>query len=343
MSTVTLKKKEYTGIDLAKLLCAFLVVAIHAEPFRNNVWLDRGLGIITRFPVPFFFTAAGYFLFLPGLGTISGKRLLNYLKRLLILYGIWSLFYLPFYLQTLKEFNNSTLILKDFIRSVLLTGINSHLWFLAGNIFAATLVWVCIKYLKPKKTLILSAILLVIGILCSTYEGVILSLFGSKVFWILRILEITGTRNGLFYGFFYVAMGAFIATKENNTDTTPVSKYVVGLILSVVALGLESIIGLFVLHASQTILWFCTVPAVFFLFMIAKNINIPIRPIIMRYVRNISTLIYTSQFIFIYLFVSLGIGRYGMKMYMITVFTSTLFSIIIIRLSKSIHVFKYLY
>ena len=57
------KKREYHGIDIGKFLCAVLVIAIHTQPFVNNLWLDRGAGIITRLAVPFFFVSTGFLLF----------------------------------------------------------------------------------------------------------------------------------------------------------------------------------------------------------------------------------------------------------------------------------------
>ena len=51
-------KNSNVAIDIVKLIFAYLVVAIHTEPFGFSFWLDKGFGIITRLCVPFFFVAS---------------------------------------------------------------------------------------------------------------------------------------------------------------------------------------------------------------------------------------------------------------------------------------------
>lgn len=92
-------KKEYKLVDLFKLISAFLVVGIHTNPFVNNVWCDRLFSLITRVPVPFFFTAAGFFFFLSAKGLPTKEKIKKYILRIFILYLIWFLIYLPFSLS----------------------------------------------------------------------------------------------------------------------------------------------------------------------------------------------------------------------------------------------------
>ena len=55
------KHREYTGIDLFKLIFSFFVVFIHCHPEKDpfSFVLANGIG---RLAVPFFCCAAGYFL-----------------------------------------------------------------------------------------------------------------------------------------------------------------------------------------------------------------------------------------------------------------------------------------
>lgn len=55
-------KKDFAAVDLFKMVCAVLVMLIHTKLFENNFWLDAGGGMGTRFAIPFFFVASGYFL-----------------------------------------------------------------------------------------------------------------------------------------------------------------------------------------------------------------------------------------------------------------------------------------
>lgn len=83
-------EQENLTIDIMKFLMAILVVGIHTSPFSFKIWLDRGFGIITRLCVPFFFATSAYYFFL------RERSLKSYLLRILELYVIWSLIYLPF-------------------------------------------------------------------------------------------------------------------------------------------------------------------------------------------------------------------------------------------------------
>ena len=62
-------RKKYNAIDIAKLICSFLVIAIHIKPFGatdNNILIYINDGIqnfIARIAVPFFFISSGYFLY----------------------------------------------------------------------------------------------------------------------------------------------------------------------------------------------------------------------------------------------------------------------------------------
>lgn len=61
------QKNNYTNLDIAKFVCALLVVMIHAEPLADtasemNFFLVK---ILARVAVPLFFVMSGFFLFGP--------------------------------------------------------------------------------------------------------------------------------------------------------------------------------------------------------------------------------------------------------------------------------------
>lgn len=55
-----LKREQYPAVDCFKFICCILIIAIHAKPFASNYWLDAGVGLVTRFAVPYFFVATGF-------------------------------------------------------------------------------------------------------------------------------------------------------------------------------------------------------------------------------------------------------------------------------------------
>ena len=85
-------KKNFGSLDGMKLLAAFLVVAIHTSPLESfsgnwDFFLTR---VIARLAVPFFFMVTGQFV-------LSGQEKFPrpYIKKILVLYGISILFYVP--------------------------------------------------------------------------------------------------------------------------------------------------------------------------------------------------------------------------------------------------------
>lgn len=92
-------------IDVFKMLCAILIVSIHIRPFLSfSKTLDFFEGdIVARIAVPFFYATSSFFFFGKILFSEQRKiikckenslRLIKYLKRILLLYIIWSGIYL---------------------------------------------------------------------------------------------------------------------------------------------------------------------------------------------------------------------------------------------------------
>ena len=171
MSINTSKNNSmFTGIDAAKFLFAILVIGIHTEPFGFNLWADRMFGIMTRLCVPFFFVTSAFFLYR------NGSSIKQYIMRILRLYFVWSLIYLPFSLHSLHE-NEIT----DTLRLFFWYGNNFALWYLWGTVIATVVVTVLIKLFKRNAygVLITSLVLFLVGLLGSTWNPMIAQTTGG--------------------------------------------------------------------------------------------------------------------------------------------------------------------
>lgn len=90
-----MKDKGYAGIDYFRIAAAVMVIAIHTYPLasyhENAEFLFTH--VFCRLAVPFFFLTSGFFLFRNGVrdGAVLGR----YLKKILFLYGISVVLYLP--------------------------------------------------------------------------------------------------------------------------------------------------------------------------------------------------------------------------------------------------------
>ncbi|MDB5657787.1 MAG: Acyltransferase 3 [Cypionkella sp.] len=119
------------GIDVLKLILAFMVVGIHANPFRpfgHTAVLLTGDGLF-RVAVPVFLLFNGYFL---QAAVLKGSGW-AYVWRAAQLYVLWMLLYAPLYwtnLLTRTPWQNVRALLFGYW----------HLWYLVGMAMAAALI-----------------------------------------------------------------------------------------------------------------------------------------------------------------------------------------------------------
>ena len=119
------------AVDVLKLLLAFMVVGIHANPFAplgRTAILLTGDGLF-RLGVPIFLLFNGYFLH----AAVIKRRGWGYVKHAATLYGLWMLLYLPLYWPLLAArgpWQNLRTLLFGYW----------HLWYLAGMVMAAALI-----------------------------------------------------------------------------------------------------------------------------------------------------------------------------------------------------------
>lgn len=300
-------------IDIVKILMATLVVGIHTEPFGFNIWLDRGFGIFTRLCVPFFFVASSYFFW------IKPKNIASYIKRILLLYFIWSLIYLPLDLNVLK-----TMSIQKILYRYLWVGNDHALWYLCGSVVGFLIVFGLLKLMTEKMVFIISVIILLVGCLKSTWAPLINSFVPFEIY------DYLGSRNGLFYAFPYISLGMIIAKNIPTRKDEKITKFVLGLFLSMIFLVFESLLFVLYFRTTSTILWISVLPCTYYFFMLVKNINIPISKSNSHLVRTMSTLIYVDHGLFLILFKDLG----TYKFFIVVLIFSSLLGIGIIKLSE---------
>ncbi|OWP82868.1 hypothetical protein BWK59_13595 [Flavobacterium davisii] len=137
---------------------AFLVIALHIFPvsriggIQGLISYEIASGI-TRIAVPTFFLISGYFL----RNKLNDTAYLwKYIKRILLLYLVWQIIYLPdlYRFYNLGWFSNKNMILK------LIYGY-WHLWYLLATAIALGLLYLSRNYSLNVKFLLL---LLLLGI-----------------------------------------------------------------------------------------------------------------------------------------------------------------------------------
>ena len=222
------EKQQYYGLDVLKFVMALLVVARHTIQIFYPV--DSRWRIIIHYwlsnlGVPTFFAIAGFLLFKKAASDnenaavprLDSAKFRTYIFRILKLYILWSLIYLPidiynkqpvgFYLQS--WFMSSTII---------------QLWYLPALIVAVVINWFLYKVFRGKTWLMLifTGMLLIIGWTVDNhvvYKHLAPPVLQSFVGWYAP--KFLTMRNGIFYGSFYVAAGAWIAGRNKRMPLVP--------------------------------------------------------------------------------------------------------------------------
>lgn len=188
-------------IDALKVLLAFLVVALHIFPVSKLEGIPALISYeivngITRVAVPLFFIISGYLL----QNKLNDKSYLwIYSKRILLLFVVWQLIYVPDLIRCyhLKWFSLSQLFLK------LVYGY-WHLWYLLATVLALGLLYVTRNFsLKTKWFLIV--FLFLFGFV---FQFLVQSNFVNNPILLKTYALIGTTRNFLFLAFPMMLLGS---------------------------------------------------------------------------------------------------------------------------------------
>lgn len=166
-------------IDILKFIMSFLVIIIHVfcSPdvrYETSSYIGfYTVNTICRLAVPFFFLCSGYFCNIHSLKTV---------KRLTLLYVIWSIIYYP-----INEFSLVQFLFKGSV---------FHLWYIAYSIWGLLLI-----YFLSKKVSINNI------------------MAGSFFFYV--VLYLSGINNQFFFAVFMLALGqcmrdAKVVDKKTN-------------------------------------------------------------------------------------------------------------------------------
>lgn len=142
------EKRQYNGLDVTKAVLAVLVAARHMIQIfypEESKWRLVIGAWLSNLAVPVFFITAGFFLFrkVDRQQPEAGRRaVLQYCGRILRLYLLWSVLYLPIdYYNWIhgQERNVGAAVLK-YIQSFFFCSTTVQLWYLPALLAACFLV-----------------------------------------------------------------------------------------------------------------------------------------------------------------------------------------------------------
>ena len=332
---------NYNSIDLAKFIFSILVIMIHIRPFGNssNAYIINYIlrQCLARIAVPFYFVASGFFLFKKmDLKTCDWKIAKNYCFRLFKLYIIWTFIYSYFIINRINNMQISNKVLY-FFKVWLFSGFD-HLWYINATIFAVAFVaFLLYKNVSIKRIVIIGIVLYFIGLLDQSYYGLLIPLDNNG-----NIIEILNcyndifitTRNGLFEGVLFIAMGAYFS----NCTIEKKKLHIWGIIGSISLLFLETFMVRVLNLKKDGDMYIFLIPAVYFIFafIVSSDIKASINYV---FIRKISSIVYFSHLL-IYQIVNFFICTYFSVLkdtalvFLLTVVFCIGFSCLIIKLSE---------
>jgi Uncharacterized protein conserved in bacteria len=331
---------RFDAIDLMKFLAAILVVCIHANPLSSiskemNFLLVQS---VARLAVPFFFMTSGYLLYSKLKSRSNGRSyLIKYLKRIGLLYLLWTLVYMYWDINSFLSVHRS---LIHYLQDAVFAGSHYHLWYFPSLIAAAILFYYGQKFLSIRNIVIIAAVLYLIGLLGDSYYGFIqdssiLSPLLSDYFGLFLT-----TRNGLFFGLLFLSLGAY--QYESSFTLKPIRSFCLFLLSLVLLIGEVSFLKLYSEPRDFNML-LSLVPASFFLFHSIRNMKLPASSLDYKIFRDSSTLIYCSHGLFLLLYAEIiDPAAHSMMYFTLTLLSSLLLSVIILYLSHNKHMNRYL-
>lgn len=193
-------KSRNNSIDIFRLVCSLMVVAIHTHPFSE---VNEFMGFIftdalTRIAVPFFLVVSGYFYFdkLVKMQNI----MIKYVKKIAVIYTIWSIPYFLINVWVWHDEFSLIEIIKRLVIDYLFLGTSFQFWYFPALIYSVIIFTFIYKLFKGKMLpiLIISIILFVLGCLFTSYTGLVTNVpFLSEIiktdcFTTIRRIFLTG-------------------------------------------------------------------------------------------------------------------------------------------------------
>ena len=342
-------RKQYGALDLAKFIAAILIIVLHTAPFSSySEVLSYGLrGIVTVIAVPFFFITSG-FLFCTKLNLLPQEEkpryFKAYIKRLAIMYLLWSAVYFVFVAISWVQNGVTVIDVLQYIKRFFFEGSYSTIWFLPALITAVAVVYLLLKRFSYMQIFCMAFPFYLIACLGSSYYGLSEKLPIVSNFFNLYYAFFDTVKNGLLFGFVYVALGGVFSEKQ--IERKPI-KYLVLAGVFMCLMAVETVAQTYLNWSVRGVdTKLMLLPASVFIFLFVMSLNMKSGPAFV-WMRKLSLLLFLSQRIFLTLFDYFLYDTVFVKnsmVYFISILGLTLiFSVCFIKLSEKCKVLKKFY
>ena len=328
--------KRYDAVNILRIVCAYLIIIIHTMAFRS---LGDGARYVTseficRISVPFFFITAGYF-FYPKVNKEGYFK--KYMMKLIKIYVIVSIIYLilfaPYILPAFAQ-GGLTFILKVF----LVNSVSGTMWYFPTLIMSIAIVYIFLKKSLLKPLIVISAILLLIGLMGDSYYGLIVN---TPLINIVNGYNVIfdNTRNGITFGIPFITLGVLI-NKYNLNER--IKKPGMLLILFSIVFIIEAYILMHTGISKDYNIYFSAALVVPIMLIMALNSKIKISDKMSSYMREMSLWIYVFHTLIISI-INIILGRpleNSILMYLLVCVLVTVLAFIITKIKFRKKVFN---
>ncbi len=300
-----------SGLDVLRIIAAICVVAIHSFMEYQNFTDAYTIRILTRWAVPFFFMVTGYFL------KEDFRGFARFWFRILCEYVLWTVIYAL--LCHIDIWN-----IRNFL-SALRSGIIMPFWYFPTLLICVAFVWALIRTIKDHRIILgMCAVLFIMALMGHTYENVAVFDFwnnGSVMRLHHRIIGEVTTRDGVFWGSIYIAIGYFLKVRDRDVKSikteTGSGKLIANLLIFFVLYASEICAIVYYDLGGKDITVF-SIPVTILLFRLAQKKQIPKDT--GECLRHTGNGIFLVHYFFLELFMNLSF--IGVPLFLLTLITS---------------------
>lgn len=295
--------KNIPSLDLAKFLCALLILFYHYFSEQSNPipWvLEESLSLYAV-AVALFMSISGFLVY-RKLATLTTRvERWCYIKkqvgRILLIYGLWSIPYLIFNISrwNVDEINLSFVLWQ--IQGWVFKSTFYTIWFMPSLALGLLLSFLISEYVPSVFAYVIAFFLFCIGSMTLTYASVGNILFDNwQSFCKLSENWLGGSRGWLFYGFPFVMLGRYIACRECKLSWI---LYFSVACCSVALIIAEALLLRKLAHAHTGIdMTLMMIPTIFFIICFLINFTLP-SGMYAFWMRKMSVCIFMSQRLFL--------------------------------------------
>lgn len=340
--------KAIKSLDILKFISAISIIGLHC--FRFNIaTYDYWYICANRFGVPCFFIISSFLLFRKKL---KWENIILFIKRIAKLYLFWFIATIPLTIYS-RFIANHTLSLEEkiinFIHTTIWSASFSGSWYLMALIQGVLIIFFLKKYLPNSLIIFISLLIYFIPCIAASYNFLFTENSYITKFISLFTTIIFRPYHCFPAGLIYISIGMCIA--ENYYKIISNMSYKKGIFLILTSISLWFIENYYIYEASNGFradsdAFFSLIPLSTSLILITLYLNTKISINFNTcLIREMSTIMYFSQFAFIFILSKLQrinvLPISNITLYFLVIFSTIILTYILRSLRTKYNIFKY--